>query len=157
MKWLGIVSLAFVVAILQISLLGAWRINGAVLNVSLVLVLVLAMRRLASEAILAALVSGLVLDAASGGQFGLATSSLLCIALFAAVVRQLGVQGDHWPVRVGLTALATTFWGSVHIISIGFGSMLMFSSWSVVVIEIVLNSGLAVLVWRGGSSGARTI
>ncbi len=157
MRWAWVVVMALLAALLQVSLLGSWRVEGAVLNLALVMVLLLAFTRSASEAILVALVAGIVLDATSGGQFGLATSSLVCVGLLAVASRQAGVQTGEWLVRTALLMAATILWGSVHIATAGISQLALIDSWRVLFVEAGMNCAVGLILWRGFTGGRRTL
>lgn len=146
MRWLRVLLLALLAAILQVSLMGALRIGGVVPNLVLVLVVSLVVWGAASEALLAAIVAGLIMDVSSAGTFGLAASSLVVIALGLVALRQLGLDGHVWPMRLALVVVATLAWWFIHIAALSLGDFALLTSWRVLVGDIVVNCLLVLAI-----------
>lgn len=87
-------------ALLQASFLAAWRPAGVIPNLLLVVVIFLAATRPASGALAAALMGGLLLDLASGSDFGLRMGFYSLVALGVVVVKRLGGDYDDWALLV---------------------------------------------------------
>lgn len=157
MQWLRIVALTLVAAILQVSLLGALRVGGIVPNLVLVLLVSLVIWGTASEALLSAVLAGLIMDVSGAGIFGLATSSMVVIALGLVAVRQLGIDGRAWPTRIGLVVAATAVWWLIHVAALGFNSFGALASWRILIIEIIVNCVLALVCTERLINGTRTV
>lgn len=157
MRWLRVVLLSLVAAVLQVSLMGALRIGGVVPNLVLVLVVCLVIWRTASEALLAAVSGGLIMDISGAGSFGLAVSSLVLICLALVALRQLGVDGHAWPVRLGLVAAATLLWGMIHVAALGFAHFGLWASWRIMLTEVVVNMLISLLYTERMIGGTRTV
>lgn len=157
MRWVWVLSLTIVAAVLQVSLMGSLRIGGVVPNLVLILIVCLVAWGTASEALLSAVVAGLMLDVAGAGTFGLATSSLVVICLALVALRQLGVDGHAWPTRLGMVAAATIAWGIIHVAAIGIGSLTLAAAWRIVFLEVIVNCLLTLLYRERLIRGTRTI
>lgn len=157
MSWLRVISLTIVAAILQVSLFGALRIGSIVPNVVLVLVVCLVIWGTASEALLAAVVAGMIMDVSGSGQFGLATSSLVVISLGLVALRQLGLDGHTWPARLALVAVASCAWWLIHIAALGSAGFALFASWQILMGEVTVNCIVALAFTERLVHGARTV
>lgn len=157
MRWLRVVILTLIASVLQVSLLGALRIGGVVPNLVLVLVVGLVIWGTLSEALLAAIVAGLLMDVSGSGVFGLAVSSLVVIALGLVALRQLGLDGQAWSTRMVLIVVATLVWWLIHVVAISLASLLLLSSWRILVLECVCNCLLGLVVTERLIRGTRTI
>lgn len=146
MRWLRVVALITITAMLQVSLMGALRITNVVPNLVVVLIVSLVAWGAASEALLAAVVAGLVMDLSSIGTFGLAASSLIVIALGLVALRQLGFDGQVWPTRLGLVVVATVAWWFIHVAALGSGNFGLLATWRILLTEIIVNCFLASLI-----------
>ena len=98
---------------LQLSLLPALRPLGAVPNLSLVIIVLAALYVATSEALAAAAVCGLMLDLASGANFGLWTGVLMLGTLVAGMLRRAGVELDRAMVAPVLVLLGTLMMATV--------------------------------------------
>jgi len=157
MRWVWVIFLAIAAAVLQVSIMGALRIGGIVPNLVLILVVVLVAWGTASEALVVAVVGGLILDVSGAGTFGLAASSLVVICLALVALRQLGVDGHALPTRVGMVAVATLTWGIIHIVSIGVAYLISMDAWRIILTEILINCIVSILFRERLIHGARTI
>lgn len=157
MRWLWVTFLTIMAALMQVSLMGALRIGGVVPNLVLILVVCLVAWGTASEALLVAVLGGLLLDIAGTGTFGLATSSLVFICLCLVALRQFGVDGQAWPLRLLMVALASLIWAVIHIVSIGVGSFASLTVWRIVVTEVAVNCVLALVFVKEIIGVARTV
>jgi cell shape-determining protein MreD len=157
MRWVWVAFLTIVAAVLQVSLMGALRIGGVVPNLVLILVVCLVAWGTASEALVSAVVGGLILDVSGAGTFGLATSSLVVICLALVALRQLGVDGHAWPARLGMVAAASFAWGIIHVAAIGASSLLLAAAWRIILLEVMVNCLIALLYRERLIRGTRTI
>ena len=157
MRWLWVVFLTIVCAILQVSLMGSLRIGGIVPNLSLILIVCLVAWGTASEGLVSAVLAGLILDVSGAGTFGLATSSLVVLCIVLVALRQLGVDGQAWPTRLGMVVLVTIAWGVIHVAALGMSQFAVAAVWSIMLTEVVINCLLALLYPERLISAARTI
>lgn len=157
MRWLRVVVVAAIVALLQISFLPAFSFGGAVPNLVLVAVVGATVWWSASEALLLAVMAGAIMDLAGGGMFGLALSSLVLLTLGLVALRQLGVDGSEIIVRLGLVVLASLGWAVIHVAALGLGNFGILSTWRVILAEIVLGCLLTPLVSKRVIYGSSTV
>lgn len=157
MRWARVALLAILAGILQVSLMGALRIGGVVPNIALVLLVSETIWGRASEALLFAVIAGLIIDVASAGSFGLATSSLVLITLALVALYQLGLDGRVILTRLALLAGVTLVWGLVHALAISWGSLVAFGAWRVIGAEMMINVLLAIPIGERVVRGARTV
>ena len=80
------------VVLLQISLLPALRPLGVVPNIALAWVVLVGVEGAASNALLVAVASGIIIDLASGANFGLWTGVLVLAALASGAVQRAGIE-----------------------------------------------------------------
>ncbi len=107
MRRLAVIVLMSLAVILQVSLLPAIRLFGVVPNVALVAMVLVSLSVVTSEALSVAALSGLVLDLASGSNFGLWTGVMVLIALAVGMMRRAGLELDRVVVAFGLVAVGT--------------------------------------------------
>lgn len=157
MRWLRVVTVALLAGLLQVSLMGALRIGGAVPNLALVVLVCVTVWGTASEAIVTAIIAGLIMDTAGSGIFGLATSSLVVIGLALVAVRQSGVDGQVLPIRFALVVGASLVWSFIHIASLGLASLAYMATWRLLGLEVVLNCVLACVCAERIFRGPRTV
>ena len=79
------------IVILQVGFIPALRPLGVVPNLVMVAVVLLGLEGTASQAVVAALAGGLVLDLTSGADFGLRTGLFLLAALATGLVHRSGI------------------------------------------------------------------
>ena len=164
MRWLKFGSLALVVVLLQLSLLPALRPFGVVPSIVLALVVMTALKGTASLATAVAVTAGILMDLASGSDFGLRTGSLVMVVLAVALLHRAGFELDGVLVAIAITAASTLLMAATILLSVPGG----FASWppgptvARLVAELVLNLGLVLALrpavyWaiegRRGSSG----
>jgi len=104
---LAVIVLMSLAVILQVSFLPAIRLFGVVPNVALVAMVLVSLNVVTSEALSVAALSGLVLDLASGSNFGLWTGVMVLIALAVGVMHRAGLELDRVFVAFGLVAVGT--------------------------------------------------
>lgn len=93
--------------ILETSFFGQFRIFGVIPNLLLIAIILNGLHGTASSTVAMALGGGLLLDLASGQDFGLRLAFFTLVAMAVIVIRQLGFQLDGlW--MVGLLAAAGT-------------------------------------------------
>jgi len=156
-RQLRIISIALLAGLLQVSLLGALRVEGVVPNLVVVVVVCFTIWGSASEAMVTAIIAGLMMDVAGAGTFGLATSSLVLISLVSVMVRQLGVDGQILPIRIALVAGVSVLWSLLHVASIGLGAIALAATWRVMGLEIIINCLLVLLCTERIFRGPRTV
>lgn len=96
--------IAALAVIVQITYLAGWRPLGVVPNLALIVVTSLSLNASSSEALWVALGSGVVLDLASGTDFGLKTAVLVVVTLFISWLRRGGTNLDSWWLELILVA-----------------------------------------------------
>lgn len=146
MRWLWVTCLAMLAGVIQVGLLSSLRIGGAVPNLPLVVIVLASLWRTASEALLIAVLSGGIVDLASGGSFGLAISSFVVIALGILALRQLGIHGDRRLWRIAMVMVASVLWALVHILAIDAGAIVSLSVGRLVAAELVINALLVIVI-----------
>lgn len=157
MRWARVVVLALLAGLLQISLMGALRVGGVVPNLVLVILVAETIWGKASEALLFAVLTGLIIDVASAGSFGLATSSLVLISLGLVALYQLGLDGRIILTRLGLVAGATVVWGLLHVMALGVGNLSTAVAWQIMLGELIVNVIVAIPIGERVVRGGRTV
>jgi rod shape-determining protein MreD len=107
MKRVGLIVIFGALLLLQVTFVAALRPLGVVPDIVLIAVILIGLTSTVSEALIAALAGGLVLDLASGADFGLRTGLFVLAALTTGVVRRAGLMLGGPVVAVGLVAIAT--------------------------------------------------
>lgn len=128
----------------QVSLIPALRPFGVVPDIVLVLVLLLGLRSTVSQALILALVGGIVMDLSSGTDFGMHTGILVLAALSTGLVRRSGLALVGPLIAVGLVLVLTLISDALSLAAI-MGSLSIGTSGSVLAIvlgELVLNLAL---------------
>lgn len=157
MRWARVVVLAILAGVLQVSLMGALRIGMVVPSIVLVGLVAETIWGKASEALLFAVITGLIIDTASAGNFGLATSSLVLLTLMLVALYQLGLDGRVVFTRLGLVAGVTAVWGVLHVAALGLGTVLALAAWQIISVEVIVNMLLALPIGERVVRGARTV
>lgn len=157
MRWVRVVLLSLIAGLLQVSLMGALRIGGVVPNIALVYLVSQTIWGKASEALLSAVLLGLVIDTASAGRFGLATSSFVLISLLLVALYQLGLDGRTLLIRLAIVAGVTLVWGILHVLAIGSMSLMYVDTWRVVISEMAINVILAIPIGERVVRGGRPV
>lgn len=157
MRWLRVIILGILVGLLQVGLMGSWRITAVVPNLVLVTLVAQTIWGRASEALLFAVLTGTIIDLASAGRFGLATSTLVLLSLALIALYQLGLDGRPLVVCLGLVAAATLAWGVIHVLAIGVSDLVTLAAWRVMIVEILVNVVLALPIGERVIRGARTV
>jgi hypothetical protein len=133
---------------LQVSLLPALRPLGVVPYLALVLVVLVGLEGTASLALAIAVAGGLVLDIASGTNFGLWTGTLVLAAIVTGLLHRAGVELVGAVVASVMVAVGTLLMTLV----IWLGLATSISHWPLpwmfghLWIELVLNLGLVLAV-----------
>jgi rod shape-determining protein MreD len=159
---LGVFLLMSLVVILQVSFLPAVRPFGVVPNIALVMMVLVSLSVVTSEALIVAALSGLVLDLASGSNFGLWTGVMMLIALVVGMMQRAGLELDRMFVALVLVAAGT----AVIALVIWTALFPSVAHWPAVelagrlAIELVINLVLTILLWSPvrlllGGSGPR--
>src|SRR5471032_2090666 len=107
MKRVGLVVIAILAVLLQVSLLPALRPLGVVPNLMLVVVVLMGLEGTASVALVVAVVGGVAVDMASGANFGLWTGVLVLAALATGLIHRSGVELGGSVVAVILVTAGT--------------------------------------------------
>lgn len=92
---------------LQLSWFSYVRPLGVMPNLVLAVVVVTALWSRATIAVATAVVAGLLLDLASGSDFGLRTAFFTVVVLAIIAARQFGLRAESFWVAVAITALST--------------------------------------------------
>lgn len=105
-RW-WLVLAVFAVGGLQTSWLGAWRPLGVIPDLALAWLIWSSWRLSAIEALGQAAGLGLLLDLASGTDFGLRIAFFMAFTLALLVIRQLGADVETWSFGLALMVAAT--------------------------------------------------
>jgi cell shape-determining protein MreD len=97
----------WVVVWLQLSLLGHLRPLGVVPALVMVAVILAALWLEATPTLVAAIVGGLLLDMASGADFGLRTGFFMVAALAVIAARQFGLHAESLAPAMAIVVVAT--------------------------------------------------
>lgn len=149
MRRLGVFLLMSLVVILQVSFLPAVRLFGVVPNIALVMMVLVSLSVVTSEALIVAALSGLVLDLVSGPNFGLWTGVMMLIALVVGMMQRAGLELDRMFVALVLVAAGT----AVIALVIWTALFPSVAHWPAVelagrlAIELVINLVLTILLW----------
>jgi rod shape-determining protein MreD len=142
------VFLVLIAVWLQASFFGAFHVLGVIPNVLIVLVIYAGLICNASETALMALLGGLLLDLASGPDFGMRIGFYVLLALLIAVLKQAGTDFENTGMVLAAT-LAATILFDLAILS----SLLITTTpvaWPavgrVVLAEVLVNSMLAIIL-----------
>ncbi len=161
MKRVVIFFLISLAVILQLSLLPALRPFGVVPNLVLVMMVLIALNTATSEALVAAVVAGVVIDLVGSVGFGLWTGVLMLVTLVAGLMHRAGVELHGVLVAVVMVAvgtLVTTFAVWSTLVTGGLGWPVSASFGGRLAIELVINLGLTVMMrplaqWALAASG----
>jgi rod shape-determining protein MreD len=107
MRRAAITMLMVMAVMLQLSFLPGLRPFGVVPNLALAMTVLVAIGAPTSEALLAAALSGFILDIAGGANFGLWTGVLMIITLVAGLLDRAGFELDRLIVVIGLMVAGT--------------------------------------------------
>ncbi|HUC20301.1 MAG TPA: hypothetical protein VMR98_02285, partial [Candidatus Polarisedimenticolaceae bacterium] len=88
--------LIILVACLQVSMFGHMRPFGIMPNLMVIAVVLVSLWGTASFSLVTAIGGGLLLDMASGSDFGLRMAFFVVVSLAIIAGRQLGLQADSW-------------------------------------------------------------
>ena len=106
-RTLGILLIALLAGWTQIYFLATWRPAGVVPNLLAVVVILAGLAWRVSETLILALAGGLLLDLASGSDFGLRMAFFSLLALLVAVLARLGMDFDNLGILLLLLLGAT--------------------------------------------------
>jgi rod shape-determining protein MreD len=148
MRWVAFISLALVTAWLQANFLATLRPFGVVPNLLLIVIVYVGLTRSASSTIGLGLVGGILLDLASGVDFGLRLAFYTTAALAVVVLRQMGVDFDTmWIILVSVTG-GTILFDAAILAPLAANAATW--PWGVILtkvgIELLLNIGLALVL-----------
>ncbi|HVQ45061.1 MAG TPA: hypothetical protein VMT30_08975 [Candidatus Saccharimonadia bacterium] len=142
---IGLVGLAVV---LQLSILPALRPLGVVPNLALVGLTLVALQVVTSEALALAVLGGVILDLASGANFGLWTGIFMLVALASGMLHRAGIELEQVPVALVMVGMGTILIALVIWIGLARGT----GHWSLgtwggrLVVELVINLTLTILL-----------
>jgi rod shape-determining protein MreD len=108
MKRVGLIAVAFIAVLLQISFLPALRPLGVVPNLLLVVVVLVGLEGTSSSALVIAVAGGVISDLSSGANFGLWTGLLVLAALVTGLIHRAGFE-----LNGPIVALTMVFAGTV--------------------------------------------
>lgn len=147
MKRVGLVVLAIMSVLMQLSLLPALRPFGVVPNLMLVTVVLIGLEGTASMALATAVAAGVVLDMASGANFGLWTAILVLAALASGLVHRAGIELGGPTVAVVIVAIGTVVETAVIVLGVaGYTSLAAGVIAGRLMAELVLNLLLTVML-----------
>jgi len=133
--------------LMQVSLLPALRPLGVVPNLALVIVTLIGLEGTASMALTTAVAGGVVLDLASGANFGLWTAMLVLAALVGGLVHRAGIELGGPTVALVIVAIGTAIETAVIVLGVAGSANL---SAGVIagrlIAELVLNLVLTVML-----------
>jgi rod shape-determining protein MreD len=150
MRRLALILLMALAALLQASLVPAFRPLGVVPNLALVIFVLVSLELATSEALVLGVAAGLVLDIASGANFGLWMGVFMLVALICGLLHRAGIELDRLPVALILVLVATVVMAAV----IWIGLATTISRWpglsfgGRLVIELMINLILTMLLRR---------
>ncbi|MDF2460603.1 MAG: hypothetical protein K0S68_6 [Candidatus Saccharibacteria bacterium] len=107
MRRIALILSSLVIVMMQISLLPALKPLGVVPNIALAWVVLVGLEGTASSALAVAVASGIIIDLASGANFGLWTGTLVLAALAGGVVHRAGIELTGWLVAGVMVAVGT--------------------------------------------------
>jgi rod shape-determining protein MreD len=142
------ILLVLIAVWLQVSFFGAFRIFDVLPNVMLVLIIYAGLICRVSDAVLMALVGGILLDLSSGVDFGLRMGFYILLGLLIAVLKQAGTDFENTAM-----VLAVTLAGTVLYDVAALSGLILHSApipWGIVMtrigVEIAVNAVLALLL-----------
>jgi cell shape-determining protein MreD len=115
---LGVIAVV-IVAWLQVSFFGHVRPLGVMPNLMLAAVVAFGLWSNATPALAAAIGGGLLLDLASGSDFGLRMAFYLVMVLALVAARQLGVQADALVTAVMAVVIGGILYNAVVLATLG--------------------------------------
>lgn len=137
--------------IIQLSWFSHVRPFGVMPNLVLTVVIVTALWSRATTALASAVVCGILLDLASGSDFGLRTAFFTVVVLAIIATRQLGLHAESFSIALAITAAATILANLMIVLSV-IGSTAGVD-WSVVALrvalEVLYNSILIAILFGG--------
>ena len=138
--------LIIIAAVLQLSFLGAIRPFGVTPNLLLVVVIYAGLICTASQTVSSALLGGLLLDGASGVDFGLRTTFYVFLALAIVVIKRAGADFGNTAMITAATLSATLFYNAAIVASLTptFGDILWLGLGRIILAEAGLNVLLAI-------------
>ncbi|GAC1369468.1 MAG: hypothetical protein NVSMB39_1310 [Candidatus Saccharimonadales bacterium] len=148
MKRAALIFVMTLAVALQVSFVPGLRPFGVVPNLVLIVLVLSAVMVVTSEALIAAAVSGLLLDLVSGANFGLWTGVLMLTALVVGVMRRAGIELDGFIVAVGLVAAATIVMAVVIWLTFAPHAVRWFAAEAAgrLLVELVVNLSLTLLL-----------
>jgi rod shape-determining protein MreD len=141
---------ALLAVLLEVSFFGHVRPFGVMPNLMIIVITISAMWSQATPTLVAALLGGLLLDGASGTDFGLRTAFFAALALAVIAARQLGLHTDSIITTLAIVAVATVLFNLVVLTSVMGVSINSGFIISQIGREVVLNSIFTVAIWLAG-------
>jgi rod shape-determining protein MreD len=146
MKRLGLVAVAILSVLLQVSFLPALRLFGVVPNLVLVIVVLVGLEGTSSSALVIAVIAGVICDMSSGTNFGLWTGLLVLAALVTGLIHRAGFELSGPIVAMSMVCAGTLLETGVILL----GLVNSVSSWPIgfllghFCVEIMLNLVLTI-------------
>ena len=133
---------------LQASFFGAFNIGGILPNLLLVVIIYAGLICAVSDAVIMALLGGLLLDLASGPDFGLRMGFYVLLALLIAVLKQAGTDFENTGMVMAATLAATVLFDLTVLagLLVKSGSIPWVTTGRIVTSEILINCLLALLL-----------
>lgn len=141
---------ALVAVLLEVAFFGHVRPFGVMPNLMIIVVTISAMWSQATPTLVAALLGGLLLDGASGTDFGLRTAFFAALALTVIAARQLGLHTDSVITTLMIVAVATALFDLAVLTSVISGPLNSGFIIGQIAREVVLNSIITAAVWLTG-------
>lgn len=126
--------------LIQVSWFGHMRPFGVMPNLVLVVVVVTALWSRATTAIASAILCGILLDIASGADFGLRTAFFTVVTLAIIASRQFGLYAESFSMAAAMVAISTVV-GNLLIILGVIGSTAGID-WLMVARQVLVEAGL---------------
>lgn len=130
--------LAVVAAWVQVYFFGSWRPFAVVPNLLLVVVMLAGLSLRASDAILLAVAGGLLIDLASGADFGLRMAFFSLQALLVILLGRLGADFDNLGILMLMVLVATPIYALAVIANVVLGGGAI--NWLVVLGRVALEA-----------------
>lgn len=133
---------------LEVGLLAPLRPFGVVPNLVLVVILLLAIRLPASNAVALAVTSGLFLDLFSGSDFGLRTAFYVLLVLVVNLLSRQGTDFNNVSVVAGVVVAGTVVLNAAVVTDLALGGASLRLDYIVgqIGVELICNLGLLVII-----------
>ncbi len=138
--------------LLEVAWFGHIRPFGIIPNLAVIIVALTALWSQATPTLVAAITAGLLLDSASGTDFGLRTAFLAALAVCTIAARQLGLHADSLVAALGIVAIATILFDLAVVTSVHSAAIDWHLVASRIGIELLLNLPITATAWVFGSA-----